>query len=456
MKKAVLALADGTVFEGTSFGAEGEAVGEVVFNTCMSGYQEILTDPSYKGQIVMMTYPLIGNYGVNPEDVESHRPFVEGFVIKEGSVLPSNWRARKSLEEFLRDYGIVGIQGIDTRALTRHIRDHGAQEGVISTIDDDPNSLVAKAKASPGLIGRDLVKEVCCEAPFAWSRGVWEWPRGYREPRAETREPRPGDPLGGREPGGERNRTQLDLFGSRLAARGSQVYRVVAYDCGIKWNILRQLVSAGCEVTVVPASTTAEQALVLNPDGIFLSNGPGDPEGVPYLIEAVRKLIGKKPIFGICLGHQIIGLALGGRTYKLKFGHHGGNQPVKDLTTGKVEITSQNHGFAVDMESFTSDPKSRILGDPREIVLTHVNLNDNTCEGLMHKRLPLFSVQYHPEASPGPHDANYLFQRFVEMMERERRPAGSAARIQREAGGERDPAQGGKPQPLRTLNAKAD
>ncbi|HSC72482.1 MAG TPA: glutamine-hydrolyzing carbamoyl-phosphate synthase small subunit, partial [Candidatus Methylomirabilis sp.] len=299
MKKAMLALADGTVFEGTTFGAGGEAVGEVVFNTCMSGYQEILTDPSYKGQIVTMTYPLIGNYGVNPEDVESHRPFVEGFVIKEGSILPSNWRARKSLEEFLRDYGIVGIQGIDTRALTRHIRDHGAQEGVISTIDDDPNSLVAKAKASPGLIGRDLVKEVCCEAPFTWSHGVWEWPRGYGEARA-------GDPLGGREPRPERDISQLSLFAPRLTPDASRPYKVVAYDCGIKWNILRQLVSAGCEVTIVPASTTAEQALALNPDGIFLSNGPGDPEGVPYLIEAVRKLIGKKPIFGICLGHQII------------------------------------------------------------------------------------------------------------------------------------------------------
>jgi len=405
VKKAILALADGTVFEGTSFGAEGETVGEVVFNTCMSGYQEILTDPSYKGQIVTMTYPLIGNYGVNPEDVESHRPFVEGFAIKEGSVLPSNWRARKSLEEYLRDYGIVGIQGIDTRALTRHIRDRGAQEGVISTTDDDPNSLVSKAKASPGLIGRDMVKEVCCEAPFTWSRGVWEWPRGYREPSAERREPR-----------ADRDKAQLSLFGSPVAARGSQGYRVVAYDCGIKWNILRQLVSARCEVTVVPASTTAQQALALNPDGIFLSNGPGDPEGVPYLIEAVRNLIGKKPIFGICLGHQIIGLALGGRTYKLKFGHHGGNQPVKDLTTGKVEITSQNHGFAVDMESFTHDPKSQILGDPREIVLTHVNLNDNTCEGLTHKRLPLFSVQYHPEASPGPHDTRHLFKRFYDML----------------------------------------
>jgi carbamoyl-phosphate synthase small subunit len=407
MKKAILALADGTVFEGTSFGAEGEAVGEVVFNTCMNGYQEILTDPSYKGQIVTMTYPLIGNYGVNPEDVESHRPFVEGFVIKEGSILPSNWRARKSLEEYLCDYHIVGIQGIDTRALTRHIRDHGAQEGVVSTADADPKSLVAKAKASPGLIGRDLVKEVCCETPFTWSRGVWEWPKGYSEPDAGT------------------ERRQLDLFGARAEAHGSQPYRVVAYDCGIKWNILRQLVSSGCEVRIVPAATTAEEALALNPDGIFLSNGPGDPEGVPYLVEAVRALIGKRPIFGICLGHQIIGLALGGRTYKLKFGHHGGNQPVKDLTTGRVEITSQNHGFAVDMDSFKNDPKGQIFGDPLDIVLTHVNLNDNTCEGLMHKRLPLFSVQYHPEASPGPHDASYLFRRFVEMMERERRPADS-------------------------------
>jgi carbamoyl-phosphate synthase small subunit len=419
MKKAMLALADGTVFEGASFGAEGEAVGEVVFNTCMSGYQEILTDPSYKGQIVTMTYPLIGNYGVNPEDVESHRPFVDGFIIKEGSVLPSNWRARKSLEQYLRDYGIVGIQGIDTRALTRHIRDHGAQEGVISTTDDDPKSLVGKAKASPGLIGRDLVKEVCCETPFTWSRGVWEWPTGYKDSRATSHEPR-----------GDEEKAQLNLFGSQLAHRGSGFFKVVAYDCGIKWNILRQLVSSGCEVTVVPASTTAEQVLALSPDGIFLSNGPGDPEGVPYLVESVHELIGKKPIFGICLGHQIIGLALGGMTYKLKFGHHGGNQPVKDLTTGKVEITSQNHGFAVDMDSFKSDPKGQVLGDPEDIVLTHVNLNDNTCEGLMHRRLPLFSVQYHPEASPGPHDASYLFRRFVEMMERDRQTGGGSPRIQ--------------------------
>jgi carbamoyl-phosphate synthase small subunit len=417
MKKAMLTLADGTVFEGVSYGAEGEAVGEVVFNTCMSGYQEILTDPSYKGQIVMMTYPLIGNYGVNPEDVESRRPFVEGFIVKEGSPLPSNWRARKSLEEYLREYGIVGIQGIDTRALTRHIRDHGAQEGVISTIDHDAKSLVAKAKASPGLIGRDLVKEVCCQSPFTWSQGTWAWPSGYSEPRGETREPR-----------GDASKSQLSLFASRLTPHASRPYKVVAYDCGIKWNILRQVVASGCDVTVVPAGTTAEEVLAHNPDGIFLSNGPGDPEGVPYLIAAVRNLIGKKPIFGICLGHQIIGLALGGRTYKLKFGHHGGNQPVKDLTTGKVEITSQNHGFAVDMNSFTQDPKGQVFGDPDDIVMTHVNLNDNTCEGLTHRRIPLFSVQYHPEASPGPHDASYLFRRFVEMMEAERQQPGGAAR----------------------------
>lgn len=404
MRPAVLALADETLFEGWTYGAEGEATGEVVFNTSMSGYQEILTDPSYKGQIVTMTYPLIGNCGVNPEDMESRRPFLEGFVVKEGSVIASNWRATQSLEGYLRERGIVGIQGIDTRALTRHIRDHGAQEGIISTTDHDPRSLVAKAKASPGLIGRDLVKEVCCDAPFVWTQSVWEWPRGYGDGRA-AKEP-------------------LPLFGVQGPAVTSRLYRVVAYDCGIKWNILRQLVESGCDVTVVPAATPAVEALRLAPDGIFLSNGPGDPEGVPYLIAAVRDLIGRRPIFGICLGHQIIGLALGGRTYKLKFGHHGGNQPVKDLTTGRVEITTQNHGFAVDMQSFQGASRDAMHGGPEDIVLTHVNLNDHTCEGMMHRRLPLFSVQYHPEASPGPHDASYLFGRFVELMGRERPPVG--------------------------------
>ncbi len=415
MKPAVLALADGTVFEGWAYGAEGDATGEVVFNTSMSGYQEILTDPSYKGQIVTMTYPLIGNYGVNPEDAESRRPFVEGFIIREGSVRTSSWRAKQSLETYLRERGIVGIQGIDTRALTRHIRDHGAQEGVISTTDRDRESLTAKAKASPGLIGRDLVKEVCCDAPFTWTESVWEWPRGYGDGGTEHRAPAAGT-------------DQLALFDAQASGRGARPaaaraestrrYAVVAYDCGIKWNILRHLVRSGCDVTVVPASTAAADVLTLNPDGIFLSNGPGDPEGVPYLVAAVRELIGKRPIFGICLGHQIVGLALGGRTYKLKFGHHGGNQPVKDLTTGRVEITAQNHGFAVDMQSFRDAPADALRGTPEDIVLTHVNLNDNTCEGLMHRRVPLFSVQYHPEASPGPHDARYLFARFVELMAR--------------------------------------
>ncbi|MFA5027549.1 MAG: glutamine-hydrolyzing carbamoyl-phosphate synthase small subunit [Candidatus Methylomirabilota bacterium] len=404
MTAALLALADGAVFEGRSFGAEGETAAEVVFNTSLSGYQEVLTDPSYKGQIVTMTNPLIGNTGIVPEDMESGRPFVEGFVVKEASPLHSNWRATVSLPDYLRQHGIVGIQGIDTRALTRRIRDRGAQPGVISTVDLDPASLVEKAKAVPGLVGRDLVKEVCCREPFAWTQGVWEWPRGYADGSAD---------------GGRRTADGRALSG----AAGARRSRVVAYDCGIKWNILRQLVSAGCDVTVVPPWTTAEAVLAADPDGIFLSNGPGDPEGAPYLVEAVRALIGKRPIFGICLGHQILGLALGGRTYKLKFGHHGGNHPVKDLTTGKVEITAQNHGFAVDMDAFRSGPREGRFGDPEEIVLTHLNLNDRTCEGLMHTRLPLFSVQYHPEASPGPHDAGYLFRRFVDLMAREGRRA---------------------------------
>jgi carbamoyl-phosphate synthase small subunit len=399
MKPAVLALADGTVFEGASFGAEGECVGEVVFNTAMTGYQEVLTDPSYKGQIVCMTYPLIGNYGINLEDIESGRPFVEGFIVKEGSPYPSNWRKSQTLDAYLKQWRIVGIQGIDTRALTKHIRDRGAMEGVISTIDLSSASLIEKARSSPGLIGRDLVKEVCCTEPFRWWQGEWRWPHGYTgESRAESRELR---------------KEQLDLFSAQssvLSPRGR--FRVIAIDCGIKYNILRQLVHTGCDVIIVPASATADEILAHNPDGIFLSNGPGDPEGVTYLIETTRRLIGRKPIFGICLGHQILGLALGGRTYKLKFGHHGANHPVKELHTGKVEITTQNHGFAVDIDSIPGG----------EVELTHVNLNDGTVEGMRHTRLPVFSVQYHPEASPGPHDSRYLFDRFVALMERGRMP----------------------------------
>ena len=378
--KALLALADGTVFQGTAFGAEGEAVGEVVFNTSLTGYQEILTDPSYKGQIVTMTYPEIGNVGVNTEDVESRQPFVEGFIVKEYWERPSNWRAQKSLAAYMHEYNIVGIQGIDTRALVRHIRDHGAQQAVISTTDLEPHSLATKAHAAPGLEGRDLVKEVTCSEPYNWHQGHWEFGTGYREN------------------GGQGS--------SQSSVLSPQSFFVVAYDYGIKFNILRNLVESGCRVRVVPARTAAEDVLALKPDGVFLSNGPGDPDAVSYAIQNVAALIGKVPVFGICLGHQIIGLALGGKTYKLKFGHHGGNQPVMDLTTRKVEITSQNHGFCVDVDSLQSRAE-----------VTHVNLNDQTVEGLAHLQHPLFSVQYHPEASPGPHDANYLFARFTALMD---------------------------------------
>ncbi|MFQ5736138.1 MAG: glutamine-hydrolyzing carbamoyl-phosphate synthase small subunit [Thermodesulfobacteriota bacterium] len=372
MRKALLALADGTVFEGTAFGAHGEVAGEVVFNTSMTGYQEVITDPSYKGQIVTMTCSQQGNYGINEEDIESWQPWAEGFIVKEPCLYPSSWRSEETLMGYLMRHDIVGISGIDTRALTRIIREKGAMEAVISTIDGDRHRLVAKARALPGLVGRDLVKEVTCKKPYRWDEELWTLENGYRKLEKSERR-----------------------------------FKVVAYDFGIKRNILRNLAEAGCDVAVVPASTTAEEALESDPDGIFLSNGPGDPDAVPYAMESIRKLIGKKPIFGICLGHQILSLALGGRTYKLKFGHHGGNQPVQDLTTGKVEITSQNHGFAVEIDS---------LDGVAEI--THINLNDRTVEGLTHRELPVFSVQYHPEASPGPHDSQYLFGRFTEMMER--------------------------------------
>jgi carbamoyl-phosphate synthase small subunit len=368
-RPALLALADGRVFRGEALGATGEAGGEVVFNTSMTGYQEILTDPSYRGQMVCMTYPLIGNYGVNSEDVESRRPWLSGFIVKEACPFPSSWRARAPLDAYLREHGIVGIQGIDTRALTRHLRDHGAQEGMISTEEPDAARLVERARARPGLVGRDLVTEVSVRAPHGWDEAGWELARGYP----------PAPP-----------------------AR----FRVVAFDSGIKQNILRCLAGLGCRVEVVPADTPAAAVLERKPDGIFLSNGPGDPEAVPYLIETVRALIGRAPIFGICLGNQILGLAFGGSTYKLKFGHHGANHPVRDLATGRVEITAQNHGFAVDPRSV----------EKRGLVETHVNLNDGTSEGMRHRELPIFSVQYHPEASPGPHDAHYLFRRFADLM----------------------------------------
>ena len=386
---AILALADGRYYEGFSFGAEGEAVGEVVFNTSMTGYQEILTDPSYEGQLVAMTYPEIGNVGVNLEDVESRRPFVKGFIVKDYTAVPSNWRATEPLHDYMKQHGIVGIQGIDTRALVRRLRDYGAQEGIISTVTLKVEEAVAKARASPGLLGRDLVRNVTCAEPYDWEQGLWQLGKGY----------------------GQRRRAKSALPTENFSGDALQAprFQIVAYDYGIKYNILRHLAQSGCRVTVVPATTPAEEVLALNPDGIFLSNGPGDPDAVPYARENVQKLIGKKPIFGICLGHQIMGLALGGKTYKLKFGHHGGNQPVMDLTTRKVEITTQNHGFAVDADSLKGAAE-----------VTHLNLNDNTVEGLAHRDLPIFSVQYHPESSPGPHDASYLFRRFTELMQKDR------------------------------------
>ena len=372
-RKATLALEDGTTYEGWSFGVPGEKMGEVVFNTSMTGYQEILTDPSYKGQIVTMTYPLIGNYGVNEEDVESREPRVEGFVVRESSFSFSSWRAIQSLPEYLTNHRIMGVEGIDTRALTRHLRLRGAMKGILSTEDDDRARLIEKAKASPGLVGRDLVKEVTCQEPYLWEKQ---------------------DSI---HPG------QLALSVGTLRTP----LRVVVMDFGVKQNILRSLRNLDCHVFVLPATSSVESILSYRPDGIVLSNGPGDPEAIPYAIETIRHLIGQKPIFGICLGHQLLGLAFGGKTFKLKFGHRGANQPVKDLRTGQVMITSQNHGFCVDPDSL----------DPREIELTQINLNDHTSEGMRHKRLPVFSVQYHPEASPGPHDTQILFSEFSKMME---------------------------------------
>jgi len=374
MSKAKLALQDGTVFTGTAFGAHAEIQGELVFNTTMTGYQEVLTDPSYAGQIVVMTYPLIGNYGVNDADCESRRPWVSGFVVRECARRPSNYRADSDLASYLNENGIPGIEGIDTRALVRRVRELGAMPAVLSHIDLDDASLVAKAKAAAGMAGQDLVRSVSCEEAYDWTVG---------EP-AEF---------------------------ATSGERPERVYRVAAIDCGIKRNILRLLFDAGFEVRVFPASASKQDVLKWKPDGLFLSNGPGDPEPVTYVASTVSDLIGTGlPTFGICLGHQILALACGAKTYKLKFGHRGGNQPVKDLATGKVEITSQNHGFAVDGDSLEN----------AGLELTHINLNDQTVEGFRHRELPAFAVQYHPEASPGPHDSRYLFGRFRALIEETR------------------------------------
>lgn len=378
-RRAILALEDGRVFEGEAFGAEVTVCGEACFNTSMTGYQEVLTDPSYRGQIVAMTYPLIGNYGTNVLDQESARPHVSGFVIGELSPVPSSWRNELSLEEYLTQWGIPGIQGIDTRALTRHLRTRGAMKACLATGEVSADAAVAKACEGAGMVGMDYVKEVTVSRAFEWdadgSQSV-EW---------------------GAQGGAHVGETPVPVK-----------HRIVAYDLGMKTNILRELRRQGFGVHVVPATTTAEEVLALNPDGIFLSNGPGDPAALPYVHEAVKGLLGKKPIFGICLGHQVLGFAYGGSTFKLKFGHRGGNQPVKDLRTGRVAITSQNHGFAVDPDSL-----------PAEVEVTHVNLNDGTVEGMRHRELPIFSVQYHPEAAPGPHDASYFFGQFAKLIEGE-------------------------------------
>jgi carbamoyl-phosphate synthase small subunit len=371
--QALLVLEDGSVYRGNAFAGKGEVLGEVVFNTGMTGYQEILTDPSYKGQIVLMTCPLIGNTGINPEDMESAGIHLEGFIVREYGRYPSNWRSRQDLKTFLEAHDKLGVEGIDTRALTRRIRLAGAMRGVLSTETGNIDRLLQRVRAYPGLVGRDLVKAVTCREPYLWKDGT---PRKIAAGSVST------------------------------GTSGAAVRRrVVVLDCGVKHNILRHLEKRGCEVLVLPATAAGEDILAWKPDGVLLSNGPGDPAALPYIVEAVRTILGKVPIFGICLGHQVLGQAAGGRTAKLKFGHHGINQPVKNHRSGRVEITSQNHGFAVDADSM-----------PADVRITHINLNDNTVEGFSHGQHPLFCVQYHPEASPGPHDAGYLFDRFVRLM----------------------------------------
>jgi carbamoyl-phosphate synthase small subunit len=371
--QAILALEDGRVFRGKGYGAKGECSGEVVFNTSITGYQEIFTDPSYAGQIVVLTNPEIGNYGTNPEDSESVRPYIEGLIVREFSKVSSNWRSQQVTDEFMEQFRVPVLAEIDTRALVRHLRDHGVMRGVISTLEEDSDKLVAKARAIPKMDGQDLAKVVSTNHTYVWETG-------------------------------ERSHLPDEIVGVKDEP---ERFHVVAYDFGIKQNILRKLRGECCKVTVVPAQTTAEDVLALKPDGVFLSNGPGDPEPCTYAVDNIRRLMGRQPIFGICLGHQICGIALGGKTFKLKFGHHGGNHPVKQLQSGKIEITAHNHNFAVDPDSL---PQS-------EVELTHIDLNDNTLEGMRHRNLPLFTVQYHPEAAPGPHDSHYLFKDFVKMME---------------------------------------
>jgi len=363
--KARLLLSDGTVFEGLSLGATGTTTGEVVFNTAMTGYQEILTDPSYHFQLVCMTYPQIGNYGVNPKDFESRRIYAAGFIIREYSPVVSHWQANRNLDEYLKNYDIVGISDIDTRALTRRLRDHGAQMGMITTAGEADDVLIQQLRDGKKLVGRDIVREVTAKSAYAW-------------------------PLNEEPP--------------KCAANAA--FKVAVYDYGVKFSIMRALCDHSCDIRIFSAHTPPGELLAWEPDGIFLSNGPGDPEPVDYAVSAVRSLLGKKPIFGICLGHQILSLALGGKTTKLKFGHHGANHPVKYLPNGAVEITSQNHGFIVDIDSLPADA----------VEITHINLNDQTLEGMRHKSLPAFSVQYHPEAAPGPHDSRYLFEQFIEDM----------------------------------------